>query len=117
MSFGAIWSWIDRDLDRVRPLSSLLIVLPFIPFAVSLEVTADERTHENFLMGGLLVAVPWFFYVIWRGMKVVGRSFKETATYFRDLPLSPVQRRWRLMQAGIAMLIVGGLLYYFRHLN
>lgn len=117
MTLGAIWRWIDRDLDRVRPLSMLLIILPFIPFAISLEITTDQSTHDRFLLGGLFVALPWFLYVIWRGLKVVARSFKEAATYFRDLPLSPAQRRWRFVQSGAGMIIAGGLLYFFRHMN
>lgn len=117
MTLGAIWRWIDRDLDSVRPLSVLLIILPFIPFAASLEITTDEATHDGFFMGGLFVALPWFLYVIWRGIKGVARSFKESAVYFRNLPLSPAQRRWRFAQGGAVIIIAGGLLYYFRHIN
>lgn len=115
MSLGAIWRWIDRDLNQVRPLSALLVILPFIPFAVALEVTTDQAVHDKFLMGGMFVALPWFLYVIWRGMKVVAKSFKESASYFRDLPLSPAQRRWRLVRGALAMIAVGGFLIYVRH--
>lgn len=117
MTLGAIWRWIDRDLDRVRPLSMLLIILPFIPFALSLEFTTDQSTHDHFFLGGLCVALPWFLYVIWRGLKVLVRSFADAATYFCDRPLSPVQRRWRFVQAGAGMIIAGGLLYVFRQMN
>jgi hypothetical protein len=115
VSLGAIWRWIDRDLNQVRPISALFIILPFIPFAIALEVTTDEAAQDNFLMGGLFVALPWFLYVTWRGMKVVTRSFKDTAAYFSDLPLSPAQRRWRLVQGALAMIAVGGFLIYVRY--
>ena len=115
MSLNAIWRWIDRDLDQSRPLSALLFILPFVPFAIALEVTADEATHDAFLIGGLMVAVPWFLYVIWRGLKVITRSFRDTATYFRDLPLSSAERRWRIAASVFAMIACGGLLLYASH--
>ncbi len=115
MSFSAIWRWIDRDLDQVRPLSALLILLPFIPFGIALEVTKDAGTHDAFLLGGMVIAVPWFLYVIWRGLKVVVRSFRDTASYFGKLPLSPAQRGLRLVAGILAMIVVGGYLFYTRH--
>jgi hypothetical protein len=114
MGLGAIWRSIDRDLDDPRPLSLLLIILPFIPYAFALELTDDEATRVAFLVGGLAIAVPWILYVTWRGLKSVRRTFGEAVAQFRDVPLSPRQRIWRSAGA-LAVIACGGVFLYFRH--
>jgi hypothetical protein len=84
LNWRAVWQWIDRDLDQIRPLSMLLILLPFIPFAIALELPVSSSTEDALLIAGFVVAMPWFLYVVWRGLRNVARSFRETGRYFRD---------------------------------
>ncbi len=113
---ASVWRWIDRDLDNARPISALLFIVPFVPFGITLELVEDQRTQDAFLFGGLVVAVPWMLYVIWRGIIVVGKSFKDSARYFRDLPLSPRERSSRLFWGALAALVAASVIIYIRHL-
>jgi hypothetical protein len=74
---ASVWRWIDRDLDSARPISALLVLVPFVPFGFALELAEDQRTQDAFLLGGLAIALPWMLYVIWRGLMVVRKSFRE----------------------------------------
>ncbi len=84
MSLRAIWNWIDADLNGNYPWSMLLILVPLVPLFVAVAIGVGEPTETTLLVGGVVVAAPWFFYCIWRGVLNIGRSFKETADFFAN---------------------------------
>jgi hypothetical protein len=86
--------------------------VPFIPYGIALEISHDQATQAAFFVGGLMLAVPWFLYVIWRGLRLVGRSFRQSATLLQDSP-PPM---WRCV-AGLAVMICGGLVIYIHHFS
>jgi len=54
---ASVWTWIDSDLDNARPSSAFLFIVPFIPFALALELAGAEgfaRAWAVAASGGLL---------------------------------------------------------------
>lgn len=84
MAIKTILSWIDQDLDKPRPLSLSLIMVPFLPFAAALGFGANDEVSSITLLFGFILAALWFFYAfVWRGFKRVVRSYNDTIDYNR----------------------------------
>jgi hypothetical protein len=62
----------------------LLILVPFVPFAIALESPVSPSIESTLLIAGFVTAAPWFLYVVWRGLKNIARSFRDTGRHFRS---------------------------------
>lgn len=75
----AIWHWIDRDLYDPRPISMLLVVVPFLPVWIAQENGASRDVQDVWFWVGAPFGFAWMAYVLWRGLKDLGRSLGRTA--------------------------------------
>lgn len=76
MSLRAVWDAIDRDLNRTRPSSAILVIVPFIPAGLIDVFDGPQHWQDTAALIGAPFGVAILIYILGRGAMNVGAAFQ-----------------------------------------